>query len=299
MKSRDCAGSIRSAAEIGWAARGFTTKSKDRPFKSRFRKLWGGVAALALAVAIIPAADAAVYTRFDSDDALVNWGIVYRDTSTKNPISIEDGPDGEKALRMTRPGTGGAAGDSAFVYYTGSGDGITSGKVADFEMTSTFSMTFNPTAVGLATPFGLMIRASSKSYSASGGYFFAYMATTSGGSLVLYDSPTSHSAHGTVRDSFDVILNPNVNYVFKISAIGSNISASVWSEDGGTLLGQLEYGNARTNAGYFGVRAGFANTSVAQYVKDVSVSVIPEPATVGFVLMGGAAMLMMLRHRSR
>lgn len=284
--------------EIGWTVQKLAATSKQRPFNSFFRKLLGGMTALLLAAASMPVAEAAVYTRFDTDDALdVNWAIVYRDATTKNPVSIEDGPDGEKALRMTRPGTGGTTGDSAFVYYTGSGDGIASGKVADFEMTSTISMSFNRGAGGLATPFGLMIRASSASYSASKGYFFAYMATTSGGSLVLYDSPTSHGAHGTVLDSFDVILNPNVNYVFKISAIGSNISASVWSEDGGTLLGELEYGNARTNAGYFGARAGFANTNVAQYVKDISVTVIPEPATVGFALLGGAAMLVILGRR--
>lgn len=297
------------ALQMGYSLQGFALASKAGFFKSLLSKALSGVVAMTLGAAFISSADAAVYTRFDSTTALNDWSIIQNGTPTLNQeVAIVNRPygEGEPVLRITRP-SGGSTANNAFIRYAGSAEGVVDGKIADFEMTSTISMTFLSGPSGSTdSTIGFLVRATAASYNSSKGYYVAF-SPAEGGLLRLFDSPTSHSrgpadkpsGNGTELAAVALNLSSNVNYLFKVSAIGSTISASVWSEDGSTLLGELEYANARTGAGYFGIRSGFGNTGVSAYIKDVSFTVIPEPATVGFTLVGGTAMLMMLRRRSR
>ena len=293
MKQTDLSGSGAGAIQMRRLAEGLASV----PPRSLLRRAFAGMTALALgavlAVATTSSADAAVYTRFDSAGALDDWNDVHYPGTPSQPVKIVNGPKDVAVLEIARP-TGGAAANNAFVYYTGSEGGIVDGKVADFEMTSVFSTSWGNQFD--STTFGFMVRAQEATYGSSGGYYIAF-SPKDGGTLTLFDSPTTHTANGTVLDSVAVSLSKENYYLFKLSAVGSTISASVWSEDGNTLLAEVEYGNARLDGGYFGVRTGFGNTVVGQYVKDISVTVIPEPATIGFTLMGGAAMLMILRRR--
>jgi len=217
---------------------------------------------------------------------------------SKKAISVPDSvaqvvPFGSGSwLSIERPSsvTQGYASDySAAVYYTGSTDGIENGVLSDFSGMVTMNLT---TVANSMSARGVMLRAQSASYSASGYFVAIYGGNADNpGGLGIWKDPVSHTDNGLQLDfvAFSQPIVQGVDYVLHFSAIGAVLKAELTTADGATSLASLEL---QLDAGYyesglFGARAGNQGANTVTYFKDVNITTaIPEPKVAYVAVIG-------------
>lgn len=196
-------------------------------------------------------------------------------------------------------------GGSAAVYYTGSQGEVVNGLIQDFnaEMTLRMGGTFPQNA----TLRGVVARAQTLATSGPDGegfwgYSIGFIATGDNRGLYIYENPTATGTAGlgTLRayDDFEEDLTANTQYLFRISAQGEALSASLWSADGEVMLASVLYDEAEVIAGYFGLRSAHANSVANTAFRDLTLEVtaVPEP-TVAVLLLSGVVCIWGIRRR--
>ncbi len=99
----------------------------------------------------------------------------------------------------------------------------------------------------------------------------------------------------------------NNQYLLEFSFIGNHLTASLWKLDAaglptGTAMASLEYFDTRPQyraEGYFGVRSARWSGNTHGYFRNLEVQAIPEPSTVGLVLMSVVAGLVFIAIRRK
>lgn len=186
-------------------------------------------------------------------------------------------------------------GGSAAVYYTGSQGEVVNGQIQDFnaEMTLRMGGTFPQNT----TLRGVVARTQTLGTSGPGGeefwgYSIGFIATGDNRGLYIYENPTGANTAGlgTLRGyhALEDDLTANTQYLFRVSALGETLSASLWTADGQLMLASVLYDEAEVATGYFGLRSAHANSVANTAFRDLTLEVtaIPEPA-VAILLMSG------------
>jgi hypothetical protein len=269
-----------------------TSKTMNIP-KQNVPLLRCSLLALLLSAVILPSSMGAVIITegFDAPQGGVpaGWSVVTRGGVANDGIVEIAEIDGSlgNALRFQRPASGGAGSfSSGALYYTG--EAVPGGLMQDFSAGVTLRLGAN---LGTASSVGFMVRTQSLSYSFApspyGGY---YVALTSTG-LGIYSNPSAHNELGTLVSSLDSFSSvASTDYLFRVSAEGTTISASLWSADGTTELAAVEYTSAENVGGYFGFRSGYGNSNMTGYFRDLTLTVVPEPTAASLAAVGVCAL---------
>lgn len=202
-------------------------------------------------------------------------------------------------LQFQRPSSGGAGSNSsAVVYYTGTTGTPSDAKMMDFSAEITLRL---GAALGASSSIGMMVRTQSLSYSfTAGGSFGGYYVAVADGVLGIFENPSNNSEAGSNRaSSGPLTLSLNTDYLFRVSALGSTISAEIWDSTGTTQYASVSYGSANEVAGYTGLRSGYGNSSQSAYFRDLNMAVVPEPGVLGLLALAGVLGLnRVLRRRA-
>lgn len=222
------------------------------------------------------------------------------DNTNGNTVGIKEiNPETGNALRFYRGGGSGA------IYYTSPLGESSDGKMSDFSAEIIIRPSGNTNAFAVNSSAGFVVRAQSLTYNNFNGYYIAIsMGTGEGnGRIGIYENPTGHnhsSASGTLHayDTFSTSLLNNTDYKLEMSAVGSVITASLWTLGATPIeLASATYLSANTTAGYFGLRNGFGNTNQAVYMRDLYLEqAIPEPSAVLLLFTGLIGFLSMRRY---
>lgn len=205
--------------------------------------------------------------------------------------------------RLERPGSASTA-----VYYTGSQGDVTGGQILDFnaEMIVRFSGSNQTT-----TMRGVAIRTQSLDFAASGstpfwGYTVGFVAHGNSNNtprgLYIYENPTDYgtAARGEflAYTPFAADLNSNLIYVFRVSAEGPILTASLWNEAGTVEYASVIFEEANEVAGFFGLWAANANSISGTDYRNLNlmVTAVPEVEVAG-ALMGLFGLLWGVRTR--
>jgi len=181
--------------------------------------------------------------------------------------------------------SGGSSNSSAAVYYTGTTGTPSDAKMMDFSSEITLRL---GATLGVSSSIGMMVRTQSLSYSFSGTSFGGYYVAVTNTGLGIYSNPSDNSVPGTLESNFAVfVLSANTDYLFRVSALGSMISAEIWDSTGTTQYASVSYGSANEVAGYTGLRSGYGNSSQSAYFRDLNMTVVPEPGVLGLLALAG------------
>ncbi len=220
-----------------------------------------------------------------------DWTAVIRNNAENNgAVEIAPIPGvSENALRFERAANGSSgnfgSNANAAVYYTAAG----SSQFSDFtaEVTLRFD---NP--LGNSSSAGIMLRTQSLGYQFSSTPFAGYYIAVTLDGLGIYENPTGNSTPGTLVSSLAAFSAQGAtDYLFKVSAQGSTLTASLWDISGTEELASVIYSSANISDGYFGFRNGFGNYAQTAYFRDLTLTVIPEPASLILLGIGGLAVL--------
>jgi len=240
------------------------------------------LALVLLGLGLFSTANAAVITEpFATSGSLQDWkavGTVSGGVPGTPYTEVKEISSGTYGLFMGRRPDG-AADPGALFYYGTAGDNGTP-RLIDFSASFTMNI-----RMGQNSTFGFMVRATSDAFNNNGGYFVAYHRLNGVASLTIYDKPKSNTDHGAVLKTVSLMLDFETDYVFKVSAIGNLIEASIWSADGQEQLGIVSIDDARTTGGYFGFRAAAGGSNNIVTFRDLTVNTIPEPTTAALALI--------------
>lgn len=219
------------------------------------------------------------------------WTVVTRgNVSNDGIVGVEPVSGGSgNALRFQRPVSGGQGSfSSGALYYTGD-----SAQQKDFsaEVTVRFE-----SALGVASGVGVMLRTQSASYAFNASPFAGYyVAIGYNNGLALYENPISHTDPGVKLQVASFTPDVNTDYLLRITAVGSTITASVWDATGTNEIASIAYNSAQDVAGYFGFRSGYGNSNQTGYFSNLNLSTaIPEPSAAVFL---GLFAALFLGHR--
>jgi len=170
----------------------------------------------------------------------------------------------------------------AAIYYTGSQGSVSGGSILNFdaEVTLRFKDEYRSVSSSLR---GMVFRTQSPDFrSLTPGDFWGYsvgvITTGDNAGLHLFVNPTGFTfndqGNQLAFSPFPVDLN--TDYVLKVSAHGSEISASILSSDQSEVLATITFDGAKEQAGYVGLRAAYPNTQITTYYSDLKISV-PAP----------------------
>lgn len=197
-------------------------------------------------------------------------------------------------LQERTVGTRGASGNSA-LYYAGSSGPVSNGVIDHFSASVIFQV-----AGGSSDRRGMLGRVQSQEYNNIEGY---WANVTPSGDLRLNRDPVSNVSHGTELDhvTLSESLTANTDYLMTFSAIGSQLSASVYAWDSNTndftdLLGSVSEIDTTYAEGLFGYRVALGSANRRVYWRDAEIHIIPEPGT---ALLGSFGLLLLLRRQFR
>jgi|GEM_PF-2586074 len=220
---------------------------------------------------------------------------------TPTSLTAVDIVDGRQRIR--RVGTGDGTGPAA-IYYTGSQGTVQNGMIQDFEAELTIQ--FNNTGTAAGSLRGVVFRAQTAELHAPSsetfwGYSVGLIISGNDAGFYLFENPTgtNFASQGTRLDfaSFSTTVDNNTDYILQLSAIGSNLTASLLTHDKQTLIASVSYDEAEQKAGYFGLRAAYPNTSIETFYSNLTLTAIPEPGTVAF--LGFGVLAVFIRQRAR
>lgn len=205
-------------------------------------------------------------------------------------------------VKYMRIGANTVAGSDA-VYYTATNGEVQNGQIRDFNAQIVMRMggTF-PQDQSLR---GVVVRAQTTDLSAPAGstsfwgYSIGVVATGSDKGLYIYENPKGIYWNGNSLDrgtqlafqAFTLDLQSNVEYSFRISALGSILTASLWTLDGAQELASVTYSEAQIVSGYFGLRSANANAAANTSFRDLQMNVtaVPEPSGMFWEQWGSAS----------
>lgn len=226
-----------------------------------------------------------------------NWTEVIRSSAENNgaveiaPISGLSG----NALKFHRAANNSAGNfgpnANAAVYYTPSENS----RITEFTAEVTLRL---EGPLGASSSVGMMLRTQSLNYQFSNTPFSGYYVAITADGLGIYENPTNNSAPGVLLGSLSAFSAQGAtDYLFRVSAQGSILTASLWDSTGSTELASVTYSSAKITDGYFGFRGGFGNYSTTAYFRDLTLTVIPEPSSL-FLLGFGGIVALRLRRKS-
>lgn len=276
----------------------------------RFSRRLAALLLGATVLSLLPAAGAATITLFPEGGSQTWPSTDWNVSLPTNPVLVEAATfNGKSWLHIARPSN--EYGSRSFVSYTGGSDGVTPGnQLADFNgriILSGLSGTY---------PSGVIMRARNKSQSNADAYYVAVIPTsgTANGNpetarLAIYTGLGASLGASTllVDDPVGFDLDSTSEYRLNFSAVGSTLTASLWSLDAeGDPLAELasvtvqHQGATARTTGYFGLRGGVYSVVNGVYFRDLQVTVIPEPSLGRLSWIGlGLAGFALVRRRMK
>jgi len=253
------------------------------------------MAAIALSAGVLSfgaARDAAATLLIEQDfqspvDSIPDGWTAFNEMATQSIKSWGYAGAPANGLKMVR---GAAGSQSGVVYYSGAGATLTN---------VTGSVLLGVSGSISSSSAGVLVRNTTLSGNTANGYYFFIRDTNSFG---ISRSPDTHTTEGTVLAEDFTPSNFSITTAMKMefSAIGSALSAKLyawdsvgsnWDEIGAVSATDTTF----AGGGRVGLRVGSGNTNRGAYFSDLEV--IPEPASVGLLIVAGAAVWRRMRPR--
>lgn len=190
---------------------------------------------------------------------------------------------GRQYLRIWRTtGKGPDGGGSGAAYLVGTEADIVNGQIGDLQAEVTIRL--GGAGEPITSLRGVVLRAQTPELVAPKqagfwGYSVGFISKGEGRGLAIYENPTGTSSTGLgVSRAFAALphdLQGDTDYLFKVSAQGKTLKASLFAADGTTLLATVHYDEAETAGGYFGLRAAHSNSGVNTYFRTLKLEAVP------------------------
>lgn len=225
-----------------------------------------------------------------------DWYVAYRGAAT-DFLSVD-----EYGLKTIRPASSvpDSSSHSATAFYVGTQGSVIDGSLQTFTVTGTTRYSLLESGgSAISSTFGFIVGASNLTFG-SNGYYVAY--NPGAGALAVWKNPGTGNVLSLDAAVAQVSLGGPllVDHDYQITVQVQNGSLQAWIYDGDSALGSLSYSDAGIGqAGYLGWRSAFGNTNIASWVRNVEISVIPEPSEMAAVLALIALAAVAVGRRSR